>query len=261
MKEGFHITEQEIGCYFNMKYLYVNGCSMSDGSCLKKYDKERVKKLDYVNNDNWDIGFDERWSKLLSKKLEIEEINEAQHGGSNDRIIRMTIDWCSNNKSKLKDTLFVIGWTSFNRFEFWDNFLNRFVQVSNGEPTHNDRDDKRLQLYVNQYWKERHNDLETYDKLLRKVISLQSFFKSNNLSFLFVDAIGNQIKIIKEHRYESFVDKKHWWNYDEQVNSFSDLAFKLDSFGIDYNDGEGHPGIEAHEELSEQLYVKVKNIL
>ena len=253
--------EQEIGCYFNMKYLYVNGCSMSDGSCLKKYDKERVKKLDYVNNDNWDIGFDERWSKLLSKKLEIEEINEAQHGGSNDRIIRMTMDWCSNNKSKLKDTLFVIGWTSFNRFEFWDNFLNRFVQVSNGEPTHNDRDDKRLQLYVNQYWKERHNDLETYDKLLRKVISLQSFFKSNNLSFLFVDAIGNQIKIIKEHRYESFVDKKHWWNYDEQVNSFSDLAFKLDSFGIDYNDGEGHPGIEAHEELSEQLYVKVKNIL
>jgi|TARA_Y100001938_G_C8093282_1_gene436474 hypothetical protein len=234
---------------------------MSDGSCLKKYDKERVKKLDYVNNDNWDIGFDERWSKLLSKKLEIEEINEAQHGGSNDRIIRMTMDWCSNNKSKLKDTLFVIGWTSFNRFEFWDNFLNRFVQVSNGEPTHNDRDDKRLQLYVNQYWKERHNDLETYDKLLRKVISLQSFFKSNNLSFLFVDAIGNQIKIIKEHRYESFVDKKHWWNYDEQVNSFSDLAFKLDSFGIDYNDGEGHPGIEAHEELSEQLYVKVKNIL
>ena len=261
MKEGFHITEQEIGCYFNMKYLYVNGCSMSDGSCLKKYDKERVKKLDYVNNDNWDIGFDERWSKLLSKKLEIEEINEAQHGGSNDRIIRMTMDWCSNNKSKLKDTLFVIGWTSFNRFEFWDNFLNRFVQVSNGEPTHNDRDDKRLQLYVNQYWKERHNDLETYDKLLRKVISLQSFFKSNNLSFLFVDAIGNQIKIIKEHRYESFVDKKHWWNYDEQVNSFSDLAFKLDSFGIDYNDGEGHPGMEAHEELSEQLYVKVKNIL
>ena len=254
--------EQEIGCYFNMKYLYVNGCSMSDGSCLYAGDAdERIEKFDFINDGNWDIGFFERWSKLLSDKLDIKEINEAQHGGSNDRMIRMTMDWCSNNKSKLKDTLFVMGWTAFNRFEFWDNFLNRFVQVSNGEPTHNDRDDKRLQLYVNQYWKERHNDSETYDKLLRNIISLQSFFKSNNLSYLFIDAIGGQVKIIREHRFESFVDKKHWWNYHESIDSFSALASELNSYGIDYDGMEGHPGIEAHKELSEQLYVKVKDIL
>tara|TARA_R100000008_G_scaffold54387_1_gene33202 strand:+ start:73 stop:807 length:735 start_codon:yes stop_codon:yes gene_type:complete len=244
-----------------MKYLYVNGCSMSDGSCLLEYDIERIEKLDYVTDSNWDIGFDERWSKLLANKLNLEEINQAQHGGSNDRIIRMTMDWCSKNKSKLENTLFVIGWTSFNRFEFWDNFLDRFVQVSNGEPTHEDKIDKRLQLYVNQYWKERHNDLETYDKLLRNIIFFQSFFKSNNLSYLFLDSIGGQLNIIKKHEYKSFVDKKHWWNYDEQVNSFADLASKTNSYGIDYNDGEGHPGIEAHKELSEQLYLKIRDIL
>jgi hypothetical protein len=226
---------------------------MSDGSCLIEYSDERMERLK-LKDTEWDIGFDERWSKLLSDKLGLEEINEARHGGSNDRIIRMTIEWCNNNQDKINDTLFIIGWTSFNRFEFWDNFLNRFVQVSNGEPTHNDRDDKRLQEYVNQYWKERHNDLETKDNFLRGIILLQSFFKSNNLSYLFLDAIGSQLDIIRKHKYNTFIDKKYWWNYSKEINSFPHLASTLNSYGIDYEDGSGHPGIEAHKELSEQLY-------
>ena len=164
------------------------------------------------------------------------------------------MEWCNNNQDKINDTLFVIGWTAFNRFEFWDNFLNRFVQVSNGEPTHNDRDDKRLQEYVIQYWKERHNDSETKDEFLRKIILLQSFFKLNNLSYLFLDAIGSQMDIIYNHKYNSFIDEKYWWNYNKETNSFAHLANDLNSFGIDYDSGEGHPGIEAHKELSEQLY-------
>jgi len=236
-----------------MKYLYVNGCSMSDGSCLIPYSDERIKILG-LNQTNWDIGFDERWSKLLSDKLGLEEINEARHGGSNDRIVRMTIEWCNNNQDKINDTLFVIGWTNYDRFEFWDNYLDRYVQVSNGEPTHNDRDDKRLRKVVEEYWKERHNFIQQKNKYVRNIILFQSFFKSNNLFYLFLDAIGNQMDIIKNHKYNSFIDEKNWWNYNESINSFADLAGYLNSFGIDYEDGSGHPGIEAHKELSEQLY-------
>ena len=236
-----------------MKYLYVNGCSMSDGSCLIPYSDERIKRLG-LNQTNWDIGFDERWSKLLSDKLGLEEINEARHGGSNDRIVRMTIEWCNNNQDKINDTLFVIGWTNYDRFEFWDNYLDRYVQVSNGEPTHNDRDDKRLRKVVEEYWKERHNFIQQKNKYVRNIILFQSFFKSNNLFYLFLDAIGNQMDIIKNHKYNSFIDEKNWWNYNESINSFADLAGYLNSFGIDYEDGSGHPGIEAHKELSEQLY-------
>jgi len=236
-----------------VKYLYVNGCSMSDGSCLIPYSDERIKRLG-LNQTNWDIGFDERWSKLLSDKLGLEEINEARHGGSNDRIVRITIEWCNNNQDKINDTLFVIGWTHYNRFEFWDNYLDRYVQVSNGEPTHNDRDDKRLRKIVEEYWKERHNFIQQKNKYIRDIILLQSFFKSNNLFYLFLDAIGNQMDIIKNHKYNSFIDEKNWWNYNESINSFANLAGYLNSFGIDYEDGSGHPGIEAHKELSEQLY-------
>ena len=236
-----------------MKYLYVNGCSMSDGSCLIPYSDERIKILG-LNQTNWDIGFDERWSKLLSDKLGLEEINEARHGGSNDRIVRMTIEWCNNNQDKINDTLFVIGWTNYDRFEFWDNYLDRYVQVSNGEQTHNDRDDKRLRKVVEEYWKERHNFIQQKNKYVRNIILFQSFFKSNNLFYLFLDAIGNQMYIIKNHKYNSFIDEKNWWNYNESINSFADLAGYLNSFGIDYEDGSGHPGIEAHKELSEQLY-------
>ena len=60
--------------------------------------------------------------------------------------------------------------------------------------------------------------------------------------------------IIKNHKYNSFIDEKYWWNYNKETNSFAHLAKDLNSFGIDYDSGEGHPGIEAHKELSEQLY-------
>lgn len=264
MTEDFHIMEQEIGYYFNMKYLYVGGDSMSDGSCLIEYSDKRIKRLK-LKHTEWDIGFDERWSKLLSDKLDLEEINQARHGNSNDKIFRTTMDWAVNHIEDLSETLFVIGWTGYDRFEFYDNYLDRYVQVSNGEPTHNDRDDKRLQKYVIQYWKEQHNKEEVKDNYLRKIISLQSFFQSNNISYLFFDAIGFQVNVIKENKYSLFLDKNHWWNYDKSINSFHHIAEKLKSFGIDFKDdghgSNGHPGIEAHEKLSEELYVKVKNIL
>ena len=241
-----------------MKYLYVNGCSMSDGSCLIPYSDERIKRLG-LNQTNWDIGFDERWSKLLSDKLGLEEVNEARHGNSNDKIIRKTIEWCLKHQSDLSETLFVIGWTNHDRFEFWDNYLDRYVQVSNGEPTHNDRDDKRLRKVVEEYWKERHNIIQTKNKYVRNIILLQSFFKSNNIPYIFFDSIGRQVEVLKENKYSLFIDKQHWWNYNELVNSFDKLAEDLDSFGIDFDNGSGHPGIEAHKELSNQLYMKVRD--
>ena len=78
-----------------IKYLVVNGCSFSEGACMYPNLKE-IQDKKYEN----------RFSKKLSEKLNCEEINISQSGGSNDRIFRTTFDWIQNNKEKVKDTSF-----------------------------------------------------------------------------------------------------------------------------------------------------------
>ena len=73
----------------NIKYLYSNGCSYTEGYGLDNPEKER-------------------YSKFLANKFTAEDINQSAGGGSNQRIFRTTYNWISQNQDKLKDTLFVI---------------------------------------------------------------------------------------------------------------------------------------------------------
>ena len=82
-----------------VKYVYAIGCSYTGGTGLENYK--------------------DRFSHLLSQRLEAEEINEAMGGGSNHRIFRKVIDWVSVNPEKLKHTLFLIQWTYAGRNELW----------------------------------------------------------------------------------------------------------------------------------------------
>jgi len=229
-----------------MKYLYVNGCSMSDGTCL----------VDDPTVD--DIGYDIRWSKLLSDKLGVKEINEGEHGGSNDRIVRMTIDWCVNNKDKLTDTIFVVCWTCPDRFEIWSEFYKRYIQISTGHTTHDDVDLGMANKLVKSFIINHFNLSERIKKhFINNVIFLQSFFKSNNIKYIFCDGepvIDNLVG--KYKKYKFFIDGENWWNYNDKINCFDKIARELNSFGIDWSpeDNHGHPGVEAHKYFADKLY-------
>ena len=68
----------------NIKYVYSNGCSYTEGCGL-------------------DNPVKERYSKFLADKFGAEDINQSEGGGSNQRIFRTTYDWISENQDKLKD--------------------------------------------------------------------------------------------------------------------------------------------------------------
>ena len=74
-----------------------------------------------------DKKYENRFSKKLSEKLNCEEINISQSGGSNDRIFRTTFDWIQSNKEKVKDTLFVVGLTTINRVDLYSKHDNRYI--------------------------------------------------------------------------------------------------------------------------------------
>ena len=84
------------------KYLYANGCSWVDGDELQ----DRTKQ---------------RFSKLLSNDLNLEEINQAIAGCSNEVIIKNTMDWIYKNEKLIDETIFIIGFTAESRSNSnWD---------------------------------------------------------------------------------------------------------------------------------------------
>ena len=63
------------------KSLYALGCSFVEGTCMDE--REEVK---IPNIDEYKLKY--RFSKLLSDKLELKEINNSVGGFSNHRIYR-----------------------------------------------------------------------------------------------------------------------------------------------------------------------------
>jgi hypothetical protein len=174
----------------NIKYVYSNGCSYTEGCGLDNPEKER-------------------YSKFLADKFNAEDINQSEGGCSNQRICRITYDWISENQDKLKDTLFVIQLSYPVRNEIWVNRtwydtepLSTFygnksnwwgAQFGHDGYTaweHHERDtsvdkDKINFNYV--------PDNKSVSEITwRYVIGLQSYFKSNNIKYIFFDGDNNE---------------------------------------------------------------------
>lgn len=86
------------------KYLYANGCSWVDGDELQ--DRE-----------------EQRFSRLISNDLNLEEINKSISGCSNETIIVNTMKWIYNNQQLHNETIFIIGFTIESRSKYdWEMY-------------------------------------------------------------------------------------------------------------------------------------------
>lgn len=95
-----------------------------------------IKKL-YANGDSWSFGaelgdnlpdeldykFYNSWPMFLSQRMGIPQvINDSLGGGSCDRIFRKTVEYIKSQDT-IEDTVFILGWTSEERFE-WPSKTN-----------------------------------------------------------------------------------------------------------------------------------------
>ena len=90
-----------------IKTLYANGDSWTFGQELKD-----------DNTDHLTYKFYNTWPWHVAQELKILQlVNEAQGGGSNDRIFRKTIDYIRNYKGNPEELLVIVAWTTYERFE------------------------------------------------------------------------------------------------------------------------------------------------
>lgn len=156
--------------------LYVNGCSFTYGDELK--------------NPKQDA-----WPLLVSSYLEVNLLNDAVSGGTNDRTVYNTVQ-----NIKHYDYFF-IAWTFYSRFTERnpvDNFEINFNPRLNLDASLHYSDDlkknyQKYKDYGNLYYKYWFNELYEFKKWLQQIVLLQSFFKVHNKPYLMLNTVSNNL--------------------------------------------------------------------
>jgi len=141
-------------------------------------------------------NFDHRVSALFAKKYNAEDINMAKDGGNNDRSVRKIVDWVVQNKDKLDETIFLLGLSSPERYDLWDEERgcyaggnydgDRVDQVIGGQDNHNFLSGRTEKLMGKYHW----NTLRDYDRTFRNVIYLMGVLDSLNCKYLIFDCLA-----------------------------------------------------------------------
>ncbi len=223
----------------NQKVLLANGCSMCYGSEL--FDAPDKK----ICLDN-DARFKASWPGVLGLSLQCNKIvNLGYPSGSNDRIIRTTVEWIVDNWLKEKyaseDLFVIIGWSGPMRREFYiDEQWRQLI------PYH-DYKDNSASLFNRIYREIAWTEYESAIRFATQIMLLQQFLESYKISYLFFDAItsfsktnvdsGNAIESYKSH-----INKKHYFNFDiTDVDMATQLKCRTKSVK-----GSSHPDKDQH---------------
>lgn len=171
----------------NKKNLIVCGCSFTKGHFLPET---------------------ETWGGYVAKKLNLKLHNIATGGMGNEFITTRTIGYLLNNKELKKNSIVMIGWSEMSRltgtFENSDGYVERVTIRPQ------DFDDSSVGIKLHSYWPDNEESYHGYVKKNHKyakrffssfaycvyktyyaIYTLKHFLESNNIPYMFFDAINN----------------------------------------------------------------------
>ena len=222
-----------------------------------------------LQKESYDFSVKNRFTGLASKKMGLEEINISWPGKSNRAIMRTTIEWILDNQDKVKDTFFLIGWTTPYRTEI----------VSKEKDTYDSGGENNAPL----------SEIQT----LYDVINLQNYFKVNNIDYMFIDlfsglfmempdvirnpyddthrnfttSLGLYSDLLKTLDKDNFLSKKSLLQIIEENvddgnivngNQFCELPIE-NNYSKDYKDFVGHPSISSSKIIGDLIYEKISS--
>ena len=246
---------------YKFKYIVVVGCSFSSN--------------DYPAGPQ--LG--ETYGDVVAKYFDAECINFAYSGCGVYAIHRIIFNWCSKNKEKMKDTLFILGIPPFQRIEMWSNLYNKWFKVppNRWESDYLGRDEtkkiRERDILINTWpVKERknwfrnfYNEREQFTFSTNLIVGLQYFFKSNNLSNIFFESIwpvtkdydikskftdgtlGRDIGVTLDfdvEHYENLVLRENWYVYPKL---YTMRGWIINDKSLWVSDDDPHPNKKAHE--------------
>ena len=225
--------------------LYVNGDSWVYGS-------ELIDPVGDPHNhfspehDRYRTSF--YWPRLVADRLGLELIDGSAPGSSNDRIVRTTVEDIGQLMIDGRKPLAVVAWSQLHRFELpKGNLYTSYVSPN----------DSDLPNCVKEIWKTYSSDRSDLYRWALQVVLLNSFLKSNSVSYL-------ATTVFKENywMFEKVSEEKEFRPYLSQMISRGDLRRHLLNMSLSsvlkqyadvtYGPG-GHPLEQGHVYLADHI--------
>lgn len=242
--------------------LFANGCSFTwggalfpnlydDQGCLLEFDNTSA-----INQERLSVVWPARLGELLAAE---QVINLGMGCGSNDRIVRTTIDYFTNLivlDQFTSDWTAIIQWTQPMRYEYWDEHTRTWALVipscvNVGQRLVEPDVQSRLEQYRNDTYRYL-NDYTVAQKYFSQVVGLASFFEKNNINYWFVNLYGEQSQQLTENQCKYLDQRVQWlnttpWHGIDQM--FRDKCASM------------HPSQKGHEQIAQAMYYKIKDSL
>lgn len=144
------------------------------------------------------------WPSLLGEKFNQQVENMALVGGSNSRIFRRAV---ASGIEKNYD-LIICAWTSITRLDI--SYQGRECVLIANNP---------VWPWAKTFFADHFEIKQEIEKWLTQVLALQSFFKTRNQKYIFVNAFKN--KIMPEHNYLTHhIDKEFYIDWDSGLQAW-----------------------------------------
>lgn len=209
----------------------------------------------YCNGDSWAHGVelentDDSFVNVVAKNYKLPVINSSRPGGSNQRILRTTIEDVSRLLIQDKKPFVLLAWTLPHRFELYSTDKKEFATFSSP----NSAADEQLGNTIWSKWSSNKTDVINF---LTQVISLQSFLKQNNIPYFMTNIFKIAYELLDDEKiklYQSQIDT-NFYMYNLPLNVLLTPYINI-KWGIDHPLEEGHLIIAKF--LIEQLNIRYK---
>lgn len=246
-----------------IKNLYVNGCSWTDGDVL---DYSKIPQHFGLTG----MGRNYSYPTLVANQFKYNLIDESRYGGSINRIIRMCWEYIISQNNLINETIFILEIPNGFRDEIYSNQYNKYFNITGGLLS-NPKDQTEYGTEWNDIKKDVINNyynFNNFDEFSKKeyigLMGLISYIKTyTNKIYLIqpydvVNKYGLYYNIINDTNIIKLSDNT--FNLNE-YNLIQDMCKneKL-SIGHELNNGieDTHPGISGHKKISEII---IKHIL
>ena len=183
--------------------LYTNGDSHTAAA-------ECVNNHAFAEDDNqyWMLGraphpdnLENSFSKLLSNRLAMGLVCNAESASSNDRIIRTTKQWMEKFSHELYRTFMIIQWSTWEREEWLIDGTYYQINASGTDDVPESHVDKYKEYVANVNWKTKTQEAHT------KIYAFHLDLKRQNIKHVFFNGNNNFSKIKKQRDWgKNYID-------------------------------------------------------
>ena len=242
-----------------IKNLYVNGCSWTDGDTM-----------DLAGLTLSGTGRNYSYPTLVAEEFGYNLIDDSRYGGSINRIIRMCWEYIMNKD--ISNTIFILEIPNGFRDEIYSNKIGRYFNITGGN-LYNPNDNTEN----NPEW---HDIKEDVINSYFNFCNFSEFDKKEYINLMglisYIKQYTNKIYLIQPYDIIGKYDIYNGVINDSNIIKLSDTTFKIDeykliqdmckdeklSLGDELNNGieDTHPGIIGHSKLA-QIIIKhlIKN--